>query len=84
MNTNVQVSFANSNTRYAQDIFQDINQESNATPIAWKGEKLNAQMTVLSKIQLAAVRVITGDLKASNGHIISKENSRTGFNHCYY
>ncbi|CAN5212063.1 hypothetical protein BH11BAC5_BH11BAC5_14030 [soil metagenome] len=83
MKTNVQVSFANSNTPYAQDIFQDINQQSNAALIARKGEKLNAQMTVLSKIQLAAVRVITGGLKASNGHIISKENSRTGFNHCY-
>lgn len=79
MKTNVQVSFANSNTRYAQDVFPELNQQNNASLVAWKGEKVHAQMLVLSKTNLASVRVLKNDLKSANGRIIPKSSISTGF-----
>lgn len=63
METNVEVSFANSNTRYAQHVFPEINQQSNATLIAWKFEKLNAQILLYSKTNVASVSVLKNELK---------------------
>lgn len=79
MKPNVQVSFGNSNTRYAQDIFPEIIQQNDVTLTAWKGEKLNAQIIVLSKTALASVSMLTDDLKAANGRIIPKSNISAGF-----
>ena len=79
MTTSVQVSFANSNNRYPANIYPDIAQQNSTRLVAWKGEKLNAQIIVLSKSDLAAVKVLTSDLKAANGSSISKSNIITGF-----
>lgn len=79
MKNNVQVCFANSNTRYAQNIFPEINQQNNFTLTAWKGEKVHTQIITWSKSGVASVRVSASDLKAGNGRIISKRNISIGF-----
>ncbi|WP_413999048.1 glycoside hydrolase domain-containing protein [Flavobacterium sp. W1B] len=79
MKNKVDVSFGNSNTRYAQDVFPEIKSQNNLTLTAWKGEKLNAQIMVWAKTNVPSIRVAITDLKSNNGHIISKSNSYTGF-----
>ncbi|MEO5648660.1 MAG: glycoside hydrolase domain-containing protein, partial [Ginsengibacter sp.] len=79
MKNNVQVSFANSNTRYARDIFPAINQQNNFTLTAWKGEKIHTQIIVWGKMGIASVRVSASDLKDGKGHIIPKKNVSAGF-----
>ncbi len=79
MKNNVQVSFANSNTRYAQDIFPEINQQNNFTLTAWKGEKVHTQIIVWGKKNIAFVNLAVSDLKSKEGKVISKNNITTGF-----
>lgn len=79
MQNNVQVSFGNSNTRYAQEIVPAITQQTNNELIAWRGEKVHAQILVWGKIDIASVRVTASDLKTNNGRRISKNDISAGF-----
>ncbi len=79
MKNKVGVSFGNSNTRYAQDIFPEIKQQNNLTLTAWKGEKLNAQLLVWAKTNVPSIKVSISDLKSNNGHTLSKSTSSIGF-----
>ena len=79
MKNKVGVSFGNSNTRYAQDIFPEIKQQNNLTLTAWKGEKVNAQLLVWAKTNVPSIKVSISDLKSNNGHTLSKSTSSIGF-----
>lgn len=79
MKNNVQVSFANSNTRYAQDVFPETNQQNNCTIAAWKGEKVHTQILVWGKKNTISVNSTVTDLRSKEGKLISKINITTGF-----
>jgi len=79
MQQNVQVSFGNTNTRYAQDIVPVAPLLKSNTLVAWKGEKIHAQILVWSKSDVAKLCLKVDDLKTKDGKVISKNNISTGF-----
>ena len=79
MKNNVQVSFANSNTRYAQAVFPEIEQQNNCTLTAWKGEKVHTQIIVWGKKNAASVNAAVTDFRSKEGKVISENNITTGF-----
>ena len=79
MKNNVQVSFANSNTRYAQAVFPEIEHQNNCILTAWKGEKVHTQILVWGKKNTPSVNSTVTDLRSKEGKVISKNNITTGF-----
>ncbi len=78
MQNNMQVSFGNSNMRYAREIVPAIIQQTNSELIAWRGEKVHTQILVWGKTDIASVSVTASDLKTNNGRSISKNNISAG------
>lgn len=75
----VSVSFATSSLRFEKDLPPRINQSTELTVSAWKGERVHTQLLVWSKQNIDRIRVFTGDLKDKHGNYISKKNITTGF-----
>ena len=75
----VQLSFANSNVRYAQEIVPDLKLQNTTLLTGWKGEKVHAQLLVWSKVDVPTLTVSISDLQTSTGQKISNENSSVGF-----
>lgn len=74
----LQVSFASSNKRYAQDRVPDIAEKSTETLVAWKGERIHAQ-AVLWSAKDADINVTLSDLKTKEGAVIANTNISSGF-----
>ena len=76
---NVNVSFATSSVRFAEDIAQQISVTNQWTASAWKGEKLHTQILVWGKQYKGKITLTVSDLKNEQGSLISKKNITTGF-----
>ncbi len=79
MKNDVQVSFANTNTRYAQELVPSLTQQDDNRLVAWKGEKVHAQVLVWSKAGQQQVSVTASDLKGKNGSSIDRNAISAGF-----
>lgn len=78
LNGRAMVSFVNSNRRYAQDRVPTVEVKNAETLVAWKGEKVQAQLAVWTAANVD-VAIIVSDLKTKNGASVSKENIKAGF-----
>lgn len=74
----VNVSFANTNRRYAQDRVPPISIKNTATLVAWKGEKVHTQLAIWAATTIDAA-ISVSDLKEMNGGSLSKTNISAGF-----
>lgn len=79
LNAPVQVSFANSNIRYEQDVVPEITPQNTALLTAWKGEKIHTQLVVWGRTDVPSVTIETNDFQTDNGKKIAKENITAGF-----
>jgi len=73
------VSFANSNFRYAKDKVPDVDIQNEWKGIAWKGEKVNTQILIWSKQSVPKVTYSISDLVKSKGNIIEAKNISVSF-----
>jgi hypothetical protein len=73
------VSFANSNFRYAKDKVPDVAIQNEWKGIAWKGEKVNTQILLWSKQSVPKVTYSVSDLVNSKGGIIDTKNISVSF-----
>ena len=74
----VNVSFANSNKRYAQDRVPQIVQKSTDTIVAWKGEKIHTQIAIWAA-KAITIGIGINDLNTQGGDRIAKDNITYGF-----
>ncbi len=79
MKDNMQISFANSNTRYAQEVFPEIDQQNNFMLTAWKGEKVHTQIIVWGTKNSTLDIPVISDMKSKEGKFILKNNITAGF-----
>lgn len=77
--TGLNISFANSNVRYAKEIPLKIAKQDAWKTHAWKGEKVHAQMLLWANAPIADVSFQTSDLRDKKGNRIAKENVDVGF-----
>lgn len=75
----VSVSFANGDTRYAQDQVPTLTQQNTWEATAWKGEKVHTQLLVWARREVPQVRVNVSDLKDGKGNRIASDKITTGF-----
>lgn len=75
----VQVSFANSNARYAVDRVPSLTIRQSIQLDAWKGEKVQAQFLIWTNSGVPNVKVSATDLKSSSGATIAKTALSAGF-----
>ncbi|WP_245905193.1 DUF4091 domain-containing protein [Pontibacter mucosus] len=75
----VSVSFADSDTRYAQDQVPTLTQQKTWETTAWKGEKVHTQLLVWARREVPQVRVSVSDLKDGKGNRIASDKITTGF-----
>jgi hypothetical protein len=73
------VSFANNNIHYRNDIVPKITIKKNEALTAWKGEKVNTEILVWTSKPIADLRLTTTDLKDGSGHVIDKKNIALSF-----
>lgn len=74
----VNVSFANSNMRYAQDRVPEIQQKTSESLTGWKGEKVHTQIAVWAS-KKTAISIAVSDLKSKAGVSIPKSKIEIGF-----
>ncbi|PVY43767.1 DUF4091 domain-containing protein [Pontibacter virosus] len=75
----VNVSFANSDTRYAQDQVPQVPMQSRWEAVAWKGEKVHTQLLVWSSREIPRLRISLSELKDRKGNRIPSDNISIGF-----
>ncbi|MBF9252695.1 DUF4091 domain-containing protein [Pontibacter sp. 172403-2] len=75
----VQVSFASSNIRFAQDQVPQGPQQDKWNAVAWKGEEVQTQLLVWTDKNIPQLRIQAGDLTNGAGARISAENITAGF-----
>lgn len=75
----VSVSFADSDTRYAQDQVPALTQQKTWETTAWKGEKVHTQLLVWARREVPQIRVSVSDLKDGKGNRIASDKITTGF-----
>ncbi|PRY01036.1 uncharacterized protein DUF4091 [Pontibacter ummariensis] len=79
LNPAVNVSFASSNTRFAQDQVPQVPRLSKWAAVAWKGEKVHTQLLVWANREIPQLRISLSDLKDGKGNRIEATNIRAGF-----
>ena len=75
----VSVSLAGSNTRFPKNLIPNITLQDTCNIKAWKGEKVNAQILVWTKIDIPKLNVEVEKLISENGKSIEADNIKTGF-----
>ncbi len=65
--------------RYMQHEVPDVNNSTNWTGSAWKGERMSAQLILWSKDSVPNVEIKLSDFKTESGETISSKNTRTRF-----
>jgi hypothetical protein len=79
LNNNINVSFASSNTRFAQQQLPQVKQQEEWKAVAWRGEKVHTQILVWSNRDIVNLSAITGDLVNEKQKRIAAKNITTGF-----
>jgi hypothetical protein len=64
-----QLSWGNTNIRYAKRNVPDIKQSTQISMKAWKGERVNAQAVLWTKVDLSDIESISGELKCGSSVI---------------
>ena len=72
------VSFATSNQRFAQELPPAAEHQKNWIFNSWKGETVNTQLLIWTKAK-DQLSLTVSDLKSQEGNSIKKENISTGF-----
>lgn len=75
----INVSFASSNARFAQDQLPQVKPQNEWNAVAWKGEKIHTQILVWSNQDILNLSVSISDLTNENGKRIEARNITTGF-----
>ncbi|WP_073852339.1 DUF4091 domain-containing protein [Pontibacter flavimaris] len=75
----VNVSFADSDTRYAQDQVPEVPLQDKWETVAWKGEKIHTQLLVWAGREVPQLRVSFTELKGQKGSRITADNISAGF-----
>jgi hypothetical protein len=75
----IQVSFVSSNISYPKSQPPVITKNTTLHTIAWKGEKVNTQLLLWTKPDIAALSLSAFDLSDNIGNRIKAENIKTGF-----
>ena len=70
------ISFGSSDALYFRTEVPDVKETLSWSGIAWKGERLNAQILVWSSDTLEQVRFKLNNLVSANGNVISKNNMK--------
>ncbi len=73
------ISFANSNVRFAKELPPTISIQTTWNTSAWKGEKIHTQLLLWANSNIANLTVQISDLKDEKGNSIQKENITSGF-----
>jgi hypothetical protein len=72
------ISFANSNQRFAKEVPPTVSIQNSWNTSAWKGEKIHTQILLWTKSNRANVSIQLFDLKDPKGNSIKKENLSAG------
>ncbi|WP_276496676.1 DUF4091 domain-containing protein [Pontibacter litorisediminis] len=75
----VNVSFASSDVRYAQDLVPEVARQNQWQATAWKGEKVHTQLLVWANREIPRLQVSLSDLKDGKGNRIASKNITAGF-----
>ena len=75
----IQVSFVSSNISYRKSQPPQITKTTTWQTKAWKGEKVNTQLLLWTKTDIAALSLSVFDLIDNKGNRIKSENLKTGF-----
>ncbi|MFB9864421.1 DUF4091 domain-containing protein [Rufibacter immobilis] len=75
----VNLSFVSTNIRFAQDQIPKIDQKTQWSTLAWKGEKVHAQLLLWTKKAIPRLSIKTSDLQDGKGNRIKADNISTGF-----
>lgn len=75
----VNVSFASSDVRYAQEQVPQVSPQKQWQTTAWKGEKVQAQLLVWADKNIPQLRVTAADLTGEKGARIAAANITAGF-----
>lgn len=74
----INISFANSNVRFAQDKIPQVPQQNHWEVTAWKGEKVHAQVLVWTNKDIVELNVKVSDLVNEKNGRIRADNISTG------
>ncbi|GGK83420.1 glycoside hydrolase domain-containing protein [Rufibacter glacialis] len=74
----VNVSFASSDTRFAQDQVPQVPQQTKWNPIAWKGEKVHTQVLVWANKKIPKLKVSFSALEDGKGNRIAASHLTAG------
>jgi len=72
------ISFANSNLRFAKEIPPAVSIQNTWNTAAWKGEKVHTQLLLWTKAKHTDISIQVSDLKDQQGNSIKKENITSG------
>ena len=75
----VSVSLVSSNARFPKNLIPQISLQETFRIKAWKGEKVNAQILIWTKIDIPKLYVEVEKLVSDYGKTIEADNIRTGF-----
>ncbi len=75
----VSVSLASSNTRFPKNLIPKISLQETFSKKTWKGEKVNAQILIWTKIDIPKLYVEVEKLVSDKGLSIAADNIKTGF-----
>lgn len=72
------ISFANSNLRFAKEVPPAVSIQNTWHTAAWKGEKVHTQLLLWTKVEHTNISIQVSDLKDQQGNSIKKENITSG------
>jgi hypothetical protein len=75
----VSVSLVSSNTRFTKNLIPKISLQDTCIIKAWRGEKVNAQILIWTKIDIPKLSVEVEKLVSDKGKSIESENIKPGF-----
>lgn len=75
----VSVSFASSNIRFSKNLIPQIPLQKTNRLKAWKGERVNAQILVWTKIDISELSIEVEKLISTDGKAMESDNIKTGF-----
>ncbi len=79
LNNDINVSFASSNTRFAQQQLPQVKQQNEWKAIAWRGEKVHTQILVWGNKDIVHLSAIASDLVNEKQQRIEAKHITTGF-----
>ena len=79
LSAEINVSFADDNTRYPKEKVPSVSLQQNWKATAWKGEKVHTQILIWTKKDIPSVTFNLHDLVSGKGQRISAKNIKASF-----